>query len=610
MSNVDNRPYVANLDFDSIKADIIEHYKSKPEFKDYDFTGSALNVLIDMLAYNTHYNALSANFLVNEMFLDSAVVRSNVVSIAKQLNYIPRSARACTATIVVTVPRINQEQFFLIPAGSRFISSASPVGNQKSFTFYTLEDTVVQFEAGDTSKDATLTIYEGRLSTTRFIADEDNIETNRFLLAADNIDETTIRLRVNNNTYERVTPEKEGVLRVENNSRVYWIEENRTRQMDIIFGNDVVGLKLQPKDEIVASYLITNGDEATGISSFYANVPNRPDIRIKSVTGNASGGAGRESINEIKDNAPHWYQSQYRAVTENDYEALIRKNYADIQSINVYGGDTTDDLGAVYISIKPKSGDKLTDSAKTALLNNVVKASNVLTVRPKIIDPLILKLVIKSTVVYDSAITTATADIIAARIYKSLELMNTTYVGDFLESFRESNLSYQIRGADDSIVSSNSRVTLRYDQVAGDGVVDLYTWSYGNKIFHPEDGFKNTTGGVFYTNTFNKVGELLPHGFDDDGYGNIRLYKLSDETKIYVSEQAGRIDYETGQIEILLDFNPVAGQTISFYAIPDSVDVITDKNTILQIAADESAVQVLDKNAIAAIKSTNLTRSF
>lgn len=606
---VDKRPYVANLDFDDVKADLIEFFQDRTEFKDYNFTGSGLNMLMDILAYNAHYHSLAANFLVNEMFLDSAVLRNSVVSIAKQLNYTPRSARSSNVSIVVNVPKLTTETYTLIPAGSRFISSAANISSQKSYTFYTLEDQVVQFEPGDTSKNVTLKVYEGQIVTTRHKATSRTIEENRFLLDAENIDETSLRVRIDDNNYTRVTAETEGALNLNSRSYVYWLEENRLRTYDLVFGNGVIGRKLQVGDVIIATYLISSGDEANGISKFYANIQGRPDIRVRSVDGKSQGGEFPEKIREIKDNAPHWYQSQYRAVTTNDYEALVRKNYADLQSVNVYGGEDIGKPGFVYIAIKPKSSDKLTDSAKTSILNQIVKANNVVTVRPQIVDPLVVKLILKTVVIYDSAQTAFGSDLLRSQIYRAFEIINSTYVGEFLKNFRESNLSYEIKNLNDAIVSSNTRTLMRVDQTVSNNRLEFNGWTYGNKLYHPEGGFAASSGGVFFSNDFTRNNGASNSGFDDDGNGNIRLYDVVEGTKQYVNEQAGTINYETGAIEILFAFAPDDGQTITFTAVPDSVDIEADRNTVLEISTDASSVEMVDKTNESLIKSLNLTRS-
>ena len=607
---VDKRPYVANLDFDEVKQDIIQYFQGRPEFKDYNYTGSSLNMLIDILAYNAHYHSLAANFLVNEMFLDSALLRNSVVSIAKQLNYTPRSARSASVRLTLTVPRLKSETFTLIPAGSKFITSAADTNTQKSFVFNTLEDNVVQFEPNERVKTIEVTVFEGQIATTRHVGTIKTIEQNRFLLDVENIDETSVRIRVNEISYTRVTPEKEGSLNLNDRSRVYWLEENRNRTLDLVFGNGVIGKQIEVGDNIIASYLISSGSQANGVSKFYANVTGRADIRVLSVDGISQGGSEPEKIREIKDNAPHWYQSQYRAVTTNDYEAIVRKNYADIQSVNVYGGDEIGRPGFVYIAIKPKSADALTDSAKTALLSQIVRANNVVTVRPQIVDPLVIKLILKTVVIYDASQTAFGAELLKAQIQRAFEIINTTYVGEFMQSFRESNLSYEIRNLDDSIVSSNTRAAVRVDQTVTNGKLQFNEWSFGNRIFHPEGGYKADAGGVFYTNTFTRLNKTRNSGFDDDGYGNIRMYDLVETKKIYVAEQAGTINYETGEIEILTQFSPDDGQIISFTALPDSSDIHADKNSVLQIATDQSLVQMIEKNETALIKTLNLTRTF
>lgn len=600
---MDNRPIVSDLDFQSIKDDMISYFKDRPEFADYEFAGSGLNLLMDILAYNTHYNSLAANFALNESFIDTALVRSNVVSLAKSLNYLPRSARSATTKIRLNVPRISNEGFYIIPAGSTFKASA----DGQSFNFYTLQDYTVNFTNTATANNITVDIYEGKLSTQRFVHTDKTVEFPGFDLGQTNIDTTTITVTVNGEKYDQITPETEGTIGQDRNSQIFFVEETRDRTHKIIFGNNVIGKKLNINDVIVATFLRSSGEAANGIKSFSINVPGRNDITRSTIPSPSQNGQSPESLQEIKDNAPHWYQSQFRAVTENDYASLLKNKFADIQSISVYGGEKINQPGKVFIAIKPKSGDALTLSTKDTIISTILNKSSVVTVRPELVDPFILKIVLKTVVIFDQSKLVTNRQILKSKVNSLKSNLNNIYLGEFLKNFRESYLSQQIMELDSSIVGSNTRVSLRVDNPVVNGNLKFYNWTYGNKLYHPNDGFNSANGGILSTNTFIRKGRTNISGFDEDGFGNIRLYDLVDGEKITVEPNAGTIDYNTGNITIQ-EFDPIDGQ-INFTAITDSFDVQAENNIILQIATDDSFVDVLEINQTQEIKNINISRS-
>lgn len=600
---MDNRPVVASLDFDQIKSDLVSFFKDRPEFKDYNFEGSGLNLLMDILAYNTHYNALAANFQLNESFLDTALIRQNVVSLAKSLNYVPRSSRAATTTLNLVVPRRNNEPYFIIPGGTLFQSS---VGNQK-LNFYTIQDYSVNYSVNDVSRTISVQVYEGDLVTQRFIMGDISNEFPAFDLGQTNIDTTTLTVSVDGEKHTQLTPELEGMNNNNSNSTVFFVEETKNRTHRILFGNNVIGKKPVKGSSILVTYLSTNAEAGNGVRTFSPNITNRTDISISGTVTQTQGGTSPESIAEIKDTAPHWYQSQFRAVTENDYGALLKNKFADIQSINVYGGEKIGKPGNVYISVKPKSGDKLTSSTKDTILTEILNPNNVVTIRPKLVDPFINKVVLKTVLIYDDKLLVSSKEVLKSKFITMLRRLNTTYVGDFLNNFNISVFSSQVEQLDPSIVSSNTRVLLRVDNVALNGLLDFYSWTYNNKIYHPNDGFNAANGGVLSTNLFFREGRTYQSGFDEDGYGNIRLFDFIDNTKVTVNDRAGTIDYETGDIDIQ-DFDPADGQ-IQFTVVPDSFDVLASENTILQVSDEASLVDVVEKNDTATIKNINLSRS-
>lgn len=595
-----NRPIVANLDFQDIKQDIIDFYKSKPEFKDYEFTGSALNLLVDMLAYNTHYNSLAANFLVNEMFLDSANMRSSVASIAKQLNYTPRSSRAAKSSITLRVPKKDREQYYIIPAGSLFEAKSGG----SSLKFYTLRDYSVQYDTADSFKEIIVQASEGKIYSQRFMCDDVSRGFVKFPLDIDRLDTESLVVSVNGTRWTQITPETEGITSSDSTSQIFFIEENIDNRYTITFGNNVIGKGLNVGDEVVVTYLVTNEESGNGVKTFTQSISGRPDITIVSAT-TAAGGSEAETVYEIKNNAPHWFEAQYRAVTTNDYEVILKKKFGDIQSVKVYGGEDVGKPGNVYIAIKPRSSDVLEQATKTAIANEILSSSNVVTIRPQIIDPYYVDVIVKTVVTYDDNLLATSSQTLKAKVLTLFNLFNSSYLGQFEKNFHESRLTKEILAVDDAVVSVNSRINLAVTQTAAGGILENNSFSFENRLYHPEEGHK----AVFNSSLFYLASsETQQYGFSDDGRGNIRLYEWTDGAKNFIENNIGKIDYKTGNIDIdsKLKF---ANGSITFTVIPDSFDVIAINNTITRIDTARSLVEVIDQTETALLKQINVSRS-
>ena len=615
-----DRPVVANLDFDDIKQDIVGHFQSREEFKDYDFTGSSLNLLIDILAYNTHYNSLAANFLVNEMFLDSAIKRDSIVSIAKHLNYTPRSAASARAFISFEVDAgAEAPNTMSLPVGSAFTSRSGDT----TFTFYTLREHTITRTDG-TYEFVNVEVAEGSLVEQRFIANGSagtNFE--RFELLNNNIDTTTVRVQVGGISYQLIS-DRDDILDITGDSFIYFVEEIRGQQHRIYFGNNILGRRLERDEPVEVSYLVTNGSSGNGISNFeFAGTVT--DTSGKSYTNTiigdvipANGGDIPETIREIKENAPRYFGAQNRAVTTRDYEALIRSNFANTQSVSVWGGEDNVPVtyGSVFISVKPKIGDKLSDTAKLQLVNDVLNDFNVATVRPQVVDPNIIRIIVKSTVLYDPNTIVTDASTIRAKVYTLLEDYNTSYVGQFLLPFRASRFTRDVAILDTSITSSNTRYSLRFDLSIENQLIQNGTFDFSNRLYNPYRGYNEAGGGIITSAPFRIIGEEFDSFFDDDGAGNIRIYRFIGDTKVYTTQQAGIINYATGEITIFTTNAATQTElrveatdnTIKFIAVPDSFDVNAERNYLLEIATDDSIVNVISENDLATIEALNTTR--
>jgi len=597
-----NKPVVANLDFDDIKEDIINHFKNDDSFKDYNYTGSALNTLIDILAYNTHMNAITANFSINEMFINTAQKRENILSIAKGMNYIPTSTTAARVELTINVPRLGSERSFSIPVGTTLTASS---GNT-TYTFNLSQNYIAQFLSNETSKDIKMTFFQGQRLTERFIQDTSNVDFPVFDLLNTNIDTQTLAVRVNDIKYTMLNPEIESISSIDSSSVIFFVEEISNNRHRIKLGNGVIGKKVNIGDEVVVTYLSSVGELANGISTYSLSVAGRSDINIVS-NSMSYGGASIESERSIKDNAPHWFQSQYRAVTTNDYETIVKKNYPDIQAINAYGGEEVGKPGKVFLTIKPKVGDKLSESAKLHIENNIIKKFNIVNIKPQILDPKYIELLLSSTIIYDNAKLTTNESALKNKIFSLFTSFNNDRLGSFKKSFFEQNLAEEIKLLDKSIVSINTRTNLRYDAVVTNNRLDTYQISFNNPLYHPLLGFNSNKGGILSTNDFTRVGKSFTSGFDDDGKGNLRLFDNLDNVKVYSNNKAGTINYGKGIIDIK-DFDPKDGN-INFTVVPDSFDVLSLNEYILRISLDSSSINIVEKDNIELINLLNKSRS-
>jgi len=384
-----DRLNVTDLDFDTLKSNLKSFLKQQSEFSDYDFEGAGLNVLLDILAYNTHYNSYYLNMLANESFLDSAILRNSVVSHAKRFGYTPRSASAPLAKINFSVDSLSSTPGSLtLPEGYIFLSNLI---DSKSYNFITLEDTTVS-KTGNNFVFANLKIYEGQLATYSFTHVEASNPKQIFTLPDINIDTSTIKVSVResiSNSTSTVYTLNTDALDIDSTSEVYYIQEGQNNKYEIYFGNNVLGKKIPDGSIVSVKYLITNGDLANKANSFIAtSTIGGYSTFIVNSTLAASGGAPRETVDQIKFAAPLQFTSQNRAVTKNDYIKLIQQKYPQFEAVNVWGGEENDPpiYGKVFISAKPKEGFEVTDAEKEFVKEKIIKPISILTVTPEIVD--------------------------------------------------------------------------------------------------------------------------------------------------------------------------------------------------------------------------------
>ena len=450
------RLQISDLDFDQIKTNLKSYLKQQSQFQDYDFEGSGLNILLDILAYNTHYNSYYLNMVANESFLDTALLRDSVVSHAKTLGYVPHSMKAPVATINFLAQSVNSSAANLtLPAGFSFLSNQI---DNKVYNFVVLEDTLVT-KANNSYYFENLDIYEGQLITYNFTQ---NVTTNPkqiFTLQDTNIDTTTIKVRVSPSpasTESAVYNLVSDILDITSSSEVYFLQEGRNGKYEIYFGNDVIGKSIADGSIIAVSYLLTNGTSASKANNFIATA-SLSDTLGESLTNftitpisAASGGAERESVDNIKFGSAAQYATQNRLITTKDYESYIRKNYPAVDSISVWGGEdeTPKAYGKVYIALKPKENFYISETEKQRIIDEIISPKAIVSVDTVIREPEFLYLLLENYVEYDKKKTTQTAQSLKNSIRNAIILYNNTNLNQFGSNFVLSKLQDSIDGVD------------------------------------------------------------------------------------------------------------------------------------------------------------------
>ena len=588
---------VSELDFDKIKVNLKTFLSSQTQFQDYDFDGAGLSVLLDILSYNTHYMAYIANMSSNEMYLDSADIRKNIVSLAKMLGYTPTSPRAPRASIDIVVNNATGSSITMTK-GTVFTTTVDSIDYQ----YVTNEDTTITPENGVYKFD-NVTLYEGTLVTFKYTYDASDIEQ-KFTIPSNSADTSTLKVTVQSNatdTTQSVYSLAGGYNSVASDSKVYFIQEGSDNKYEVYFGDGVTGKKLEDGNIVILEYIITNAPDSNGASKFAlsGNIGGFNNVTITTES-NSSGGAIAETNDSIKFNAPLQYAAQDRAVTSTDYETLVKSIYPNAMSVSAWGGedDETPQYGVVNISIKAKSGTVLSDTSKADIVTQL-KPYNVASVRPVIKDPETTSVIITSNVKYDAKVTAKTADTIKADVITSLMTYNAATLQKFDAVFRYSKVTGLIDSADDSILSNITTVKIRKDFQPIISTSSKYNIYFRNALYNPHSGHMASTGGILTSSGFKIDGNANECFFDDDGAGNVRLYYVSGGIKNYLNSTQGTIDYGTGAITLnsmnIVSISNIRGATstvIELTVIPSSNDVVPVRDQIVEMDIANSRITV------------------
>ena len=589
---------VTDLDFDGIKNNLKTFLKQQDQLTDYDFEGSTMSTLLDVLAYNTHYNAVYANVLANEMFLDSADLRNSIVSHAKHVGYTPRSATAPVAFLNVTVNNATGSTL-TAARGTTFTTTVDGTSYNyvvRDATTITPTDGVYTFSS--------LPVYEGTLIDNKYTVDTTNADQ-RFLIQNDLADTTSLKVTVQNSSRDSTTSTytlATDLADITSTSKIYYLEGAEDNQYEVKFGDGILGAALSTGNIVTLSYIVTNAEESNGASSFSLSgtLGGFSNVTITTAT-NSANGAQPETPDTIRFNAPKQYASQNRTVTTNDYASKVKQIYTNAQSVQVWGGEdnSTPVYGRVYISIKPVPGATLTEAKKTDIITQL-KDFNVASVTPVIQDPETTSLQLSVDVKYDAKSTTRSSDSIKALVSSAITTFNTDNLGQFDGLFRHSKFIETINKVDTSILSNITTVKMHKSFTATTSGATTYTISYNNAFYNPHSGHNASGGGVLTSSGFKINGDTTNEYFlDEDGAGNVRLYYLVGQTRTYTNNTQGTIDYTNGSITLnslfITSVSNVDGATstaVRLTVIPNSVDVIPVRNQVIEIDETNTTVTV------------------
>tara|TARA_E500000331_G_scaffold119205_1_gene116404 strand:- start:10487 stop:12292 length:1806 start_codon:yes stop_codon:yes gene_type:complete len=586
-----------NLDFTDIKVALKDYMRAQSDFTDYDFEGSALSNILDVLAYNTYYTAFNTNMVVNEMYLDSATLRDNVVSLAKQLGYTPKSITAPTASVDMALTFTGTSPSTVtIKAGSGFVTNY----DGSLYRFVLRDDNKVEV-ANSVATFSAIPIYEGSYISTATTIDT-SITDQRFYLDNAGIDTTTVKVRVykaiNSTIFEDYTAAN-NILDIGATDKVFFLSEKEDERYELFFGDGVLGKKLEDGNVVEISYIVTNGDATNGAKTFTfngvmqdennANIALPYTVTSLTTVSNASGGAPIETIDKIKFNAPKYYGSQNRAVTGNDYKAIVRNLYPAVSDIIVFGGEdqVPPAYGKVFLSVKPTEAAALSSFTKNELTSELKKYT-VASIRPEFVDPSILFLELTSNIYYNGTKTKMLPTEVASKVATAItEYLKTSGTEKFNGKFRYSKFIGVIDNTDRAINSNDTDVTMRKDFIAQINSSSYYEVCYGNPfLIDCNNPVVSSTGMTVFE--YPNVTSYL-----EDRSGKLVLYRLDSITgeKILLNDSIGTVDYIKGEI-IMTDFTILKGtfsdNRIELRVKPANKDIEVKREMYLDVDVSKS----------------------
>jgi hypothetical protein len=584
---------LSNLDFDTLKNTLKQYMRSQDKFNDYDFDGSNMNVLLDLLAYNTYHNAFYLNMIGNEMFMDTAVIRDSVVSHAKELNYVPRSFKSAEANVSITINSTDaSKRSITMPKGTSFTSRFG----QQNFTFTTGENIVisdVQINANDTVTFTgnNISLYEGYYVTDTFTFRADNGQ--QFQLTNKNIDTSSISVTVIEDvgattlTYTRAS----SLFDLASTSQVFFVQGAESDSYEIVFGDGVTGRRPKDNSIIVVEYRISNGQLPNGCDNFYpdSTIGGESNIAI-TVNTKASGGSVSESIESIKYNAPRHFTTQERAITAEDYENLLKINFPEINAVAAYGGENLNppQFGKVFVAVDLNEVDGLPESKRNEYYR-FLKPRSPVSIDPVFVNPEYTYINIISSIKYNINTTRLTADDVNTLAKSAILQYAAAELNNFNRVFRYSKLVSAIDTSQTSIVSNETQFRLiKVYNPTIVGASETFDVKFNLEL-------DKTPSQVFGANTLQSSRFTYITGqkayIKDDGNGILAVHSVISDLKI---TDIGTINYETGLVQIA-NFAIIAFENagIKFYAVPRFKDVTTLNNVILNIIEEDVLLTIV-----------------
>jgi len=584
---------LTELDFTQIKSNLKDFLRSQDRFRDFDFDGSNISVLLDILAYNTAYNAFYGNMIANEMFLDTATLRESIVSRAKAIGYIPHSRRSARARVLIeflSVPTSTAQ--IVIERGEKFISSS----NNSRFHF-TAERAVVVTPNAEGRFIAEVPLIEGLRLEHRFIFDITQELPERFIIPNETVDTTSVNVRVQESDSSNIIQNfflNTDINLVDADTPVYFLNEVEGQRYEVWFGDGVLGRPIEDGNIVIVDYVVSRGPEANGIRLF------KPETTIGGFSGNqlrvttltpADGGSERETDQSVRQIAPLFHETQNRAVTRNDYETLIKMDFPEIEFVRVWGGEDNVPpmYGKVFLSVKPFGTTSLSTDRRQQLINTIIRERNLVSIEVDIVDPDFLNIVVSSRVRFNPRATNLSAGDIQKRIVDAIRNFRSQNLVGFNASFRYSQLVTLIDDSEESILNNLTEITMRYRLRPPINFRERYVIQLNNPISRGDS--KNSQSSI------NSTGFLLggiPTFIADNGQGSLYYYRLIANQRVIFRQNVGSVNYDTGEIiinEFLADGFPGGVDFLDIFAKPAVNDLIPRRNQILLI--DNTDINVI-----------------
>ena len=573
-----------NLDFNTLRAQIKDYLRSNSNFTDFDFEGSNFSILIDTLAYNSYITAYNTNMAVNESFIDSATLRENVVALARNIGYVPRSKKSASAIISfnVDVSSINARQ---VKLNAGLVALGSVQGG--NYTFSIPDDITVTPNSQGIASFNDISIYEGNYLTKTFVVDSS--QTNeRYILPNANIDTSSIRVQVSDSngilTYNAFT----NIFNVNSESRLFLVQEINDEKYQILFGDGIIGKKPDDGATISVSYIVTNGSEGNDAANFTFSgnlVSNSgasivSNISLLTTTQASKNGDDIESMDSVKYLAPRVYASQYRAVTPNDYKSLIPFLYPNIDSVSAYGGEELDppQFGKVFITVKPKNGEFLSEITKD-IIKNDLKKYTVAGIKQEFLDLMYLYVEFDTTVSYDSGFISDSSNL-SSRILSSIDSYSKSAdINSFGGRLKYSKLLSQIDKVDTGITSNITTLVMRRNMIPSYNTLATYEVCYGNKFHADLEGF-NIRSSAFKLEGVD--GDVYMTDFPNTNQitGVVRFFVFDGGVIRYINTNAGTVDYIKGEVDLFpVNITSTSlSNRIEIEATPESNDIVAKEN--------------------------------